>query len=82
MINIPSNIAVSESGFLFTPSTGETFTLNETGYEIFKLLQQRLSEKEIIEKVTELFDAEYFEIEKDLFDFIQQLKKLNIVKEI
>ena len=44
-IMVPKNLAISESGFLFSPSNGESFTLNELGIWIFKLLQSGKNKK-------------------------------------
>ena len=79
---IPSNLAVSESGFLFSPSTGETFTLNTIGLNIFKMLQKEKSPDEIIEHFTREYDVEKFSFERDFTDFINMLKTYNLVEEL
>ena len=50
---IPENIAISESGFLFLAGTGETFTLNQIGKEIFNLIRSKSSEGEIINSIVD-----------------------------
>jgi hypothetical protein len=77
---IPENLAISDSGFLFLSSTGETFTLNETGREILKLLQQKFSYQEIVEKISDEFEVDISEFEKDLDDFISRLKNYSLLK--
>ena len=37
-MKLKKNIAVSETGFLFDPNTGESYNLNNTGQLIIKLL--------------------------------------------
>lgn len=78
---IPENIAISESGFLFLPSTGETFTLNQIGKEILKLIRSKSSEEEITNLITENYDIDKATAIKDLVDFIFQLKHYSILKE-
>jgi hypothetical protein len=77
---IPENLAISDSGFLFLSSTGETFTLNETGREVLKLLQQKFSYSEIVEKISNDYDVDLTEFEKDLDDFISRLKNYSLLK--
>lgn len=40
------DLAISESGFLFDPYSGDTFTLNKTGKFIFQLLTEEKGIKE------------------------------------
>ena len=37
---IKSNIALSDNGFVFNPSTGDSFTLNNTGKEVLILIKE------------------------------------------
>ncbi len=78
---VPENIAISESGFLFLASTGETFTLNQIGKEIFNLIRYKSSEEEIVNSITNSYDIDKATAHKDLADFITQLKHYLILKE-
>ncbi|NOX17798.1 MAG: PqqD family protein [Chlorobi bacterium] len=79
---IPDNLAVSEEGFLFLPATGESFTLNEIGKIVIGLLKNGSSIEEIIERLTEEFDVDEHTAEKDVNDFLTQLKNFRLVEEI
>jgi PqqD family protein of HPr-rel-A system len=79
--NIPPNLAISENGFIFMPTSGETFTVNEIGSRILKLLQQGQSENEIIEQILSEYDVDRTTLEKDLNDFLGQLKNYRVVEE-
>ncbi|PKL81535.1 MAG: HPr-rel-A system PqqD family protein [Ignavibacteriae bacterium HGW-Ignavibacteriae-3] len=79
-ISIPKNLAVSDSGFLFLTSTGETFTLNEIGHFIFKQFQQNGTLEDVKKKVVQEYDVDPASLEKDLDDFIGQLKAYNLVE--
>jgi hypothetical protein len=37
---IKENIALSENGFVFNPSTGDSFTMNSTGKEVLMLIKE------------------------------------------
>jgi len=45
--NIKKNIAVSESGFVFNPTTGDSFSLNGTGLELLQMLGSGKAPEEI-----------------------------------
>jgi Coenzyme PQQ synthesis protein D (PqqD) len=76
------NLAISETGFLFLPGTGETYTSNEIGKTIIQLLQKGDNQEKIIEKITNEYDVEPNTFEKDLADFINQLTQFNLVSEV
>lgn len=78
---IPENIAISESGFLFLASTGETFTLNQMGKEIFNLIRSNISEEEIVAAILDNYEVDKSTALKDISDFIAQLKHYSILKE-
>ncbi len=79
---IPANLAVSETGFLFVPGTGETFTMNESGRRILKELQNRKTTEEILDIFLEEYDVDKITIEKDIIEFVNQLKTHKLVQEI
>ncbi len=79
---ISENVAVSESGFLFMPNTGESFTVNETGQTILKLLKEGKNEEEIIREITDIFDVEPNRAQRDLDEFLIMLQNLNLVKKL
>jgi len=81
-LKIPSNIALSDSGFIFLPTTGETFTVNSLGSDILKLLKEDKSYDQIVDTILENYDIDNKTIIKDLNDFLNQLKNLNILKEL
>ena len=76
---IPENLAVSDSGFLFMPSTGETFTLNQIGKEIFRMIQTGTEEEEIVKQIVSDYEIDNNSFEKDLHDFISQLKNYSLI---
>jgi hypothetical protein len=80
--NIPPNVAVSDTGFVFLPTTGETFTLNEIGKEIFKQLQQGKSYDEIVETILSYYDIDKHSFERDFNDFVMQLKNYSLAVEL
>lgn len=78
--HIPEYIAMSDTGFLFLPSTGETFTLNQIGKEIFKMIQAGENDETIFERITTEYDVDQNILEKDFSDFVMQLKSYSLIK--
>ncbi|MCE1188667.1 MAG: PqqD family protein [Ignavibacteria bacterium] len=79
--HIPESLAISDSGFLFFARTGETFTLNQIGKEIIRLMQEGLSLDSISTKLIETYDVDEITLQKDLHDFITQLQLHKLVEE-
>lgn len=77
-MKIKKTIAVSDSGFIFDSGTGDSYTLNSTGQEIFKLLQSGFSEKEILDRMTTQYDVDPNVFEQYFVDFIGMLKHFQI----
>ena len=44
-MQINKNIAISDSGFVFNPSTGDSFSTNQVGLEIIRLLKENKSKE-------------------------------------
>ena len=80
-MHINKNIAISESGFIFNPSTGDSFSTNLLGQEIIRLLQSEKSVDEVMKSVQEKFSIDKQTLEKDLADFLYMLKSYQIIKE-
>jgi PqqD family protein of HPr-rel-A system len=79
-MKLKKNIATSEEGFVFNPGTGDSFTTNGTGNDILSLLKEGKSQTEIIESICKKYDTDEHQFEKDLDDFLSQLKDSSILE--
>ncbi|MCD4791877.1 MAG: PqqD family protein [Bacteroidales bacterium] len=79
-MKVKNNIAVSESGFLFDSNTGDSFSLNETGKQIIKMLNENKAEDEIKGYFLENYDVEEGIFENNFYDFINMLRNLNLLE--
>ncbi len=79
-LNRLHSLAISESGFIFDPTTGNSFTSNETGKYILDSLISGLDEEGIIDKIFQEFSASKIEIENDYNDFMQRLRLYHLVE--
>lgn len=78
-MKLRKNIATSEDGFIFNPSTGDSFSANPIGSEILSLLKDDQPPLEIISIICDKYDVDKTLFEKDLDDFISQLKEYSIL---
>jgi len=80
-MKIKKNIAVSDSGFVFNPATGESFSANPIGMEIAELLKKGTPTQEISNTILEKYEIDASTIDKDLHDFIQILKQYTLLEQ-
>jgi hypothetical protein len=79
-MNLKNNIAVSDSGFVFNPASGESFSVNPVGIEMLNLLRKGNSDAEIINHFEKNYVAERSQIERDLHDFIEMMKQYHLIQ--
>ena len=79
-MKLKNNIALSDTGFVFNPNTGESFTLNPAGMEIFEMLRQGKAHEEILAFILGKYEAEKEMAEKDLDDFFHHLETYQILE--
>ncbi len=79
-MRVRKNIATSDEGFLFNPTTGDSFSTNAIGAEIIKLLKKDVSLKEVADIITDKYDVDKALFERDLEDFTLQLKEFSILE--
>lgn len=80
-MQINRNIAISESGFIFNPGTGDSFSANAVGLEIIRLLQEMATKEEILSAIQEKFTVDQDTAEKDLNDFIMVLHSYQLLND-
>ncbi|RMH57689.1 MAG: PqqD family protein [Candidatus Hydrogenedentota bacterium] len=72
------HLAVSETGFIFDPHSGRSYTVNSTGYSILQHLKSGLEKDEIVEKLIDEYEVSPAEAERDVIDFLEALKALHL----
>ena len=77
-MKISQNIAISENGFMFNPATGDSFSTNDSGKEIIRLLQEGKNQAQILDALESLFATDRASLEKDLSDFLYMLGNYRI----
>jgi hypothetical protein len=78
---IKENIAISDNGFVFNPSTGDSFTMNNTGREVLLMIKEGKNESQITDLIAEKYDVDKLTIERYLHDFMNDLSINNLLEE-
>ena len=79
-MKIKDNIAVSESGFLFDPNSGESFSVNSSGKEIIKLLSEGSQMDDIEKSILEKYNIDAATFNRYMDDFAHTLRRLNLIE--
>jgi len=72
-MNIKKNIALSDSGFIFNPSSGESFSVNPIGVEIINMLKDGKEKDEIKSEILNKYVTDDATFERDYYDFVNIL---------
>lgn len=79
-MTVKKNIATSDEGFIFNPTTGDSFSTNSIGTEIIVLLKKDTPMPEVVDIITARYDVDRALFERDLEDFTLQLKEFSILE--
>lgn len=79
-MKLKKNLAFSDTGFVFNPSTGDSFSTNPIGLDIFKMLKDGKDEDTIIAHVLNTYQTDRETVEKDLYDFTKMLQTLKLAE--
>lgn len=80
-MKIKKNVAISESGFIFNPTTGDSFSTNPIGLEIIRMLKDEKSKDEIRKTILTKYNADESTFEKDFYDFGMMLQNNQVAEE-
>lgn len=74
-------LAVSDSGFVFDPLTGHSFSVNATGLVILAALKEGQGVDEAATRLREAFDTDAGDdVERDTEDFVARLQNYHLVE--
>jgi hypothetical protein len=78
---LKKNIAVSKSGFIFNPSTGDSYTVNQIAAEILELLKENKSLDDIKQGILKNYEVDEKSLDEDLTDFSGHLLQLRLAED-
>lgn len=80
-MSLKDNIAISDSGFIFDPNTGDSYNMNQVAREIITYMRQGKSDKEISDILYKKYDVDETILEQNLFDFKSMLSYYKLLKD-
>ncbi|MDY0319642.1 MAG: PqqD family protein [Candidatus Cloacimonadaceae bacterium] len=79
-LNKLENLAMNENGFIFDPNTGYSYTSNETGLKILKMLSAGLDKDAICTRLIAEYDVNEDNFNSDFDHFMLMLEALGLVE--
>lgn len=74
-----NDLALSESGFVFDPYSGGTFTVNRAGLVLLRALRDGLGRAAVIDRLRAEFRVEQADLESDVGEFTRLLIQQGLV---
>ena len=75
-IDVIKRLAVNESGFIFDPVSGQSFSTNDTGRAVLKLACTERDPRRIAALLTKEFAVDLNVCEREVLEFIAVLRRL------
>lgn len=69
---------MSDSGFIFNPVSGDSYSVNPIGQEIIALWKEGKSDEEVLTILEVGYKVERETLEKDLYDFKNMIAKYRL----
>jgi hypothetical protein len=80
-MKLKKNIATSENGFIFNPSTGDSFSSNGIAAEILGLMKAGKTSLEIKQHILVNYEVDEAQLERDWEDWALQIKDANLLEQ-
>jgi hypothetical protein len=75
-LDVIRRLAINDSGFVFDPVSGRSFSTNETGREILRLACTERDPRRIAECLMERFDVDLATCEREIVEFVTTLRRI------
>ena len=79
-MKLKKNIATSESGFIFNPATGDSFSGNAMASSILLAMKNGDTEAAIKQTILQKYEVNAEQLDRDWDDWIVQLKEANLLE--
>ena len=79
---IPQTVFIQEIDdevILLDTTTQESFSLNEVGKNIIDLISENLTKDQIVEELSNIYEVDKIQIEKDLTNFAKALEEKGLI---
>lgn len=68
-------LSLNDSGFVFDPVCGRSYTVNKTGLRLLAMMQETASLGELQQQILMEFDVPAYTAERDVLEFIDQIRR-------
>ena len=79
-MKLRKNIAISDSGFIFNPSSGDSYSVNPVGMEMLTMLHEGISKEKIKTHIMREYVCDESTFEKDFYDFTLMLRNYKLLE--
>jgi hypothetical protein len=73
------HLAVSAEGFVFDPTTGESYQVSRTGLAVLNALREGADDDAIVERLTGTFEVSPEDARRDVAEFRVSLQSLGLL---
>jgi hypothetical protein len=77
---LKKNLATSEAGFIFNPTTGDSFSANPVASEMIAMMREGKSGEEIKKQMLKSYEVDKSQLDKDYDDLMMQLRDFNLLE--
>jgi hypothetical protein len=74
-----ADLAISDSGFVFDPLAGTTYSVNSTGLCVLQSLKEGLDPDAIARRLGERFEGPTQDLSRDVEEFVRLLRQHNLI---
>ena len=68
-------LVLGESGFVFDPMSGKSFTVNSTGLILLRHFQKESNVRDVKADLLKMFDADPITLDRDIMEFSSLLRE-------
>jgi hypothetical protein len=73
------HLAISNSGFVFEPRSGATFTVNDTGRMLLEGLRDGSPLDGLVDSLVDVFDCTGADLRRDVLEYVRQLREARLL---
>ena len=74
-----AHLAINDEGFVFDPTSGDSFQVSQTGLLILGGLKAGKADEEIAHALEEKYEVSLEDAQRDVADFRASLRNLNLI---
>ena len=78
-MKLKKNVALSESGFIFNPATGDSYCVNQLASDVLGMLKDDKSLAEVKSEIQDKYEVSASSLDEDLYDLTTHLQQLGLL---